>query len=130
MENLNNSSKKEEEKINNYPQKKLGAKNLGKILDNYCAKFLDLSLGVIPPEEEDLKKKRAIYSKINSNFQILKTNNLPEGKDKNLVHIYDDSIIKSLENLIEICDKSLSKIDNQKQNFLKISNNKIIIYFE
>ena len=118
FDNNNNNEEKNEKKIEvnlNQFKKKIG--NL-KIIEELNKRFLDLSLVMNSPDEDEIIRKKKIYRKINFVGKIEnKKENLPFGNERNLIHIYQNSFINNeTAEIFKLMDNTIFQI-------MKTSNN-------
>ena len=82
-----------------------------KIIDELNKKFLDLTVVLNLPEEDEIKKKKNLYEKININIKENKKSNLPTGNERNLIHIYQESLVNSNKDNLILFDNCIRKIE-------------------
>ena len=120
--NLNKPSgaKSEEHDFNSIflgPKKSLGLKNA---VDSFAFRFIDLTLNLTPPEEDDIRRKKSLvmshkWPKITSKL----LQDLPKGNEQNLINVKNESFPRKNEELYICMEKVMGKI---KQKSMTIND--------
>ena len=92
------------------PKKSLGLKNA---VDSFAFRFIDLGLNLTPPEEDDIRRKRAAvmafkWPKVVS--KMLLENQLPKGNEQNLIFLKKGSLVRRNEEFYAKMEKAMRNL--------------------
>lgn len=92
------------------PTKSLGLKNA---VDSFAFRFIDLGLNLTPPEEDDIRKKKAAvmafkWPKVSS--KILQETHLPKGNEQNLIFLKKESFTRRNEEFYQKMERVMRNL--------------------
>lgn len=129
--NVSSASKRPKNEYNSIylgPKKSLGLKNA---VDTISVRFIDLTLNLNPPEEEDIIRKKGFVNSFK--WPPLKSDffhhyHLPKGNERNLIDIGKITLGRSDEEIISSMEKAISKITQKSYAISNIFEPPILVH--